>query len=231
MRHQRINNNMPETTCFIAPIASRDDLKNAITSIVQHNTSAFEPLGYYTDAEYEALDPRRFKKYKSIKNMGLTMICNLVSVSPKPDGNGSVLGPFKSTRGENIVPGGCFVRFKGKLWLEVTNRGGGPCSTTWLKTNSPHVGWIGTEGKPRGFYDASCIGQAATLRELAALGIDCLDRSAVADEAGDYEAGDDEAGHVVADRDTGEVRMIRMVTKPEDLSHDTWQYMVQDLQT
>lgn len=66
LRHQRIN--MPETTCFIAPIASRDDLKNAITSIVQHNTSAFEPLGYYTDAEYEALDPRRFKKYKSIKS-------------------------------------------------------------------------------------------------------------------------------------------------------------------
>ena len=47
------------------------------------------------------------------------------------------------------------------------------------------------------------------------------------DEAGDYEADDDEAGHVVADRDTGEVRMVRMVgTKPEDLSHDTWQYMV-----
>ena len=173
-------------TCFIAPIASEDDLRNAILSIVRHNTSAIEPLGYYTDAEYQALDPIRFKHYKSLVDAGLNPVCNFNIVSlAGPLFEQTIPVPLKSTRGEDIVPGGCCVYFKKKLWLEVKNFGGGCCSTTWLKTNSPQVGWIGTEGKPAGFYQAPCIGETDTMPGLVALGMRCLNTVAFWNGGGD----------------------------------------------
>ena len=36
----------------------------------------------------------------------------------------------------------------------MVNGGGGACTTVWLKTNHPGLGWIGTEGKPAGFMEA-----------------------------------------------------------------------------
>jgi hypothetical protein len=69
-------------------------------------------------------------------------------------------------RGEAIYPGGVFVKFNGSLWLEVANSGGGSLTTDWLQTNYPAMGWIGSEGKPNGFYDAPAVAQAASFREL-----------------------------------------------------------------
>ena len=67
-------------------------------------------------------------------------------------------GMEKRTRGEDISLGGCFVRFNNKLWLEVTNGGGGANSTVWIRTHASHVAWIGTEGNPDGFYEAPMVG-------------------------------------------------------------------------
>ena len=39
----------------------------------------------------------------------------------------------------------------------MVNRGGGACTSNWLKTNHPACGWIGTEGKPPGFKEAPTV--------------------------------------------------------------------------
>ena len=121
-----------------------------------------EPLGgSYTDEEFAVLDPMRHAVNIQLKDLVPGQVATLGCAE-------------KWTRGEDLAAGGCFVKFRGALWLEVTNGGGGACSTRWLKEHAPSVGWIGTEGKPNGFREASSVGQAETIAALAALGTQLL---------------------------------------------------------
>jgi len=64
------------------------------------------------------------------------------------------------TRGEDInTERAVLVRFRGKLWSEVTNAEGGACTTRWLRENST-ISWLGTDRKPEGFVRAP-VGRVA----------------------------------------------------------------------
>ena len=119
-----------------------------------HNTTEPTKLGgCYTMDEFAILDPMRHKVDAALlrQEFGAKLILGCME---------------KWTRGEDIRAGGCFVRFKGELWLEVTNGGGGANTTVWLKEHAPDVGWVGSEGKPDGFYEAPMVAQTKDLRGL-----------------------------------------------------------------
>tara|TARA_Y100000389_G_scaffold66272_1_gene62371 strand:+ start:1047 stop:1526 length:480 start_codon:yes stop_codon:yes gene_type:complete len=143
-------------TTFICKIDSVEDFSKAVKAVISHNVSPMEWDGtsYYTDEEFEKLDPRRYKWLKTIEQQ----------LGVKGAGvNGC---QQKWTRGENIKLT-CFVRHSGKIWLECSNGGGGACSTVWLQSNFPELGWLGTNGKPDGFYESPMVASGQTPHELA----------------------------------------------------------------
>ena len=140
---------------YVCRVPDATNLEAAIRAVVAHNCAAMVPLGgSYTDDEVRRLDPRRAA-------VSAAILAQLDASA------GLVLG-FKEkwTRGEDMRQKYCLVAFQDAIWLEVSNDGGGICSSVYLQTQHPHVGWIGTEGKPGGFYEAPCLYQAASFREL-----------------------------------------------------------------
>ena len=141
---------------FICPVPNADALKAAIEAVLCHNASDMHSLGVnYTDEEFAVLDPKRHASITALNEQ---------------IGAGAAAGWFpgckeKWTRGEDIKDTGCIVRYRGEEWLEVTNGGGGACTTRWLKSNYPAMGWIGTEGKPNGFMEAT-VARDGRLSEL-----------------------------------------------------------------
>jgi hypothetical protein len=144
-------------TIFIRVISSENDLHDTIRCIIEHNSTPLVRLGTYTDEDFQRIDPTRAN--------ALTMVLGDLPV----DAFTSITMECKQrfNRGENIEPGGIFVRFDGKLWLEVRNYGGGACTTAWLHERYPAMGWIGTEGKPDGYIDAPAVSASCgSFREL-----------------------------------------------------------------
>jgi len=142
-------------TTFICPVPTKASLAAALRSVVEHNVTCAKLGGTYTTEEFAALDPLRHKVVETFR---------------QEHGDDFVVGCMeKWTRGEDIRQGGSFVRFRDQLWLEVANGGGGANTTTWLKENASEVGWIGSEGKPDGFYEAPMVREAQDLRALAAV--------------------------------------------------------------
>ncbi len=145
-------------TIFICVVNTKEQFEKAMRCVFTHNTTPMVKTGErYTDEEFRTLDPMRFAT--------MTMIRERFS------GDGTLVAGVQErwNRGENILAGGIFVRFQGDLWLEVKNEGGGICTTLFLKNHAPDLGWIGTEGKPQGFYDAPAVGSASTFPQLAEL--------------------------------------------------------------
>lgn len=69
-------------------------------------------------------------------------------------------------RGEDIDEAGVLVRHDGEMWLEVWNDGGGEETTDWLFENYPRIGWMGTQGKPEGFYHSPSVSPYLRFDEL-----------------------------------------------------------------
>ena len=127
-------------------------MKNAFAAVLRHNNSKMESLGYnYSLEEFEKLDPMRAKVFATIYTPGLH------------------IGAMEAwTRGEDIDTGEAFlVRYNGHVWLEVSNGGGGACTTAYLQNKFPDLGWVGTEGKPDGFMNSPVI-KKADMRSLLA---------------------------------------------------------------
>ena len=136
---------------FICRVDSTDAIKAAIKGVLQHNASAMVSLGHdYTDEEFARRDPLRHKSMLAIKATLSKQNATLPSI---------LFGCQQAmTRGENIdMARACIVKYKRAFWLEVTNGGGGMCTTKWLQENSSECGWIGTEGKPIGWLDAPVV--------------------------------------------------------------------------
>jgi len=140
---------------FICRVDNAEQFTKAVRSIVAHNISPMENTGsVYTDEEFKRIDPMRFAFAKRMKeHLGPDVVTGCQQ---------------RWTRGEDIRvhDGFTLVSFEGHLWLEVSNGGGGACSTLFLQNAFAEVGWIGTEGKPDGFYEAPVAvrGQFDTLR-------------------------------------------------------------------
>ena len=140
-------------TTFICKINSIQAFREAMKAVVSHNVSPMEWDGhsYYSDEEFKDLDLRRYGWLKAMNEYGL--------------GSGVSGCQQKWTRGENIELCG-FVQHSGEVWLECKNGGGGACSTLWLKLHFPEMGWLGTDGKPEGFYDAPMVASGETSMQL-----------------------------------------------------------------
>ena len=146
-------------TVFACEVATKATLEKAIETILRHNTAPLNPLGYqYTDAVFAELDPARFNMISMVKK----------ELSKRqPDLEYTTGGCQEAwTRGEDInTKSAVLVRFRDKLWLEVTNGAGGACTTLWLEANSD-LTWFGTRGKPAGFIDAPVACKHAPLLQL-----------------------------------------------------------------
>ena len=141
---------------FICVVNTKEQFKEAMRCIFTHNTTPMvETSEKYTDEELRILDPMRFDMLTKLQAEH-----GALPVTSFRD---------KWNRGEKIVDGGVFVRFRGDLWLEVKNHGGGICTTLFLKAHAPNLNWIGTEGKPQGFIEAPMVGSASSFQELCAL--------------------------------------------------------------
>lgn len=140
---------------FVCPVETRAALSVAIEAVMRHNAAEMKPTGgRYSDDEFAALDPMR--------HATITALAQQMQAPGLSCEHGCM---ERWTRGEDIELTGCLVKFQGVDWLEVGNRGGGACSTTWLKANFPQCGWIGTEGKPGGFMEAP-VSRSGGLLEL-----------------------------------------------------------------
>ena len=144
-------------SCFIVKLR-RDNLQQVVECVASHNATESKPLGEsWTAAEYAVLDPMRAAVFSALSESGM--------------GVSATMGPLtKYTRGEDIQPDGCFVKFEGAIWAEFINYGAGSSTTCWLKNHFPNLGWIGTEGKPRGFIEAPAIGDFDNLRSFVVEG-------------------------------------------------------------
>lgn len=130
---------------FICRVPTKRALDDAIRAIVTHNVAEVVELGQYSDEEFARLDPMRARFFSKM-NAQLGQTDPLVS---------NICGAkTRYTRGDKIGMEGCLVKYKGELWLEVLNFGGGASTTEWLKSNFPDCGWIGSEGKPSRFMEA-----------------------------------------------------------------------------
>lgn len=133
---------------FIRPIENVDDLKRAFFDVFCHNCEKRVYSGeQYTLDEMEVLDPMRARVLKSF---------------PFPPTRAGIME--KWNRGEDIVLDAILVKFQNKLWIEMRNQGGGVCTSLYLKNLDPR--WIGTEGKPEGFYEAPSVFQGSFLDVL-----------------------------------------------------------------
>ena len=143
-------------SCFICAVPTRDALARAMRAVLAHNAAPAHKEGdEYTEEEFAVLDPKRAAAVAELKPFW-------------PTGQLHAGCMERWTRGEDIrMDKICLVRFRGALWLEAVNGGGGACSTRWLKSNAPGLEWIGTECKPPGWFEAPCVCQAESLGELA----------------------------------------------------------------
>ena len=147
---------------FICPVPTSRALEDAIRAIVEHNVTESKKLGVYSDEEFATLDPRRSQFFAAMQAQLDQTDSNVETICYAKD---------RRTRGGDIDMMGCIVKFRDTLWLEGINRCGGACTTAWLKTNHPNLGWIGTEGKPANFMEAPMVTDIvdfATLRRLHA---------------------------------------------------------------
>lgn len=131
-------------TAFVCKIENVKALKAAIESVIRHNASICEPLGSnYTIDEFKQIDPMRAKMYENMK-------------AKLPNDANLVCGAMeKWTRG--------IVMHDGNPWLELVNYGGGACSTRYLQSRFPNVGWMGSAGKPTGFAESPSVFQSDLL--------------------------------------------------------------------
>ena len=151
---------------FVCPVPTAQAFEEAARAIVTHNTTPAVRLGRRTDEEYARIDPKRAAVNKAMRE---------ALQQRAPDADGEPPAPFadgqdKFTRGEDIdTSRACLVQFRGQMWLEVTNGGGGACTTEFLQERFPECGWHGTDGKPNGFMDAPMLGPHGSLRDMKAL--------------------------------------------------------------
>ena len=149
---------------FVCPVPTAQAFEEAARAIVTHNTTPAVRLGRRTDEEYARIDPKRAAMAKALRDTLRQRAPDLALTGGIADGQD------KFTRGEDIdTSRACLVEFRGQMWLEVTNGGGGACTTEFLQERFPECGWHGTDGKPNGFMDAPMLGPHASMRELKAL--------------------------------------------------------------
>ena len=144
---------------FICPVPTSRAFDEAVRAIETHNLTSVEYLGMRTAEEAARIDPMRSKFLCAMAEGGLF---------EANKGECTIPLQLKFTRGEDIrVSSACLVDFRGQMWLEVTNGGGGADTTEFLQSNFPACGWIGTEGKPDGFMDAPMIADTdSSLKDL-----------------------------------------------------------------
>jgi hypothetical protein len=122
--------------------------------IAAHNATTATHIGARSDEEFRRGDPLRHAVF--------TSLVRKIDVSER-----LVAGcAERFTRGEDInARKAVLIRMSdGTQWIELSNGGGGLCSTEFFEarraSGATPAAWLGTRGKPAGFRAATIVTQA-----------------------------------------------------------------------